>query len=108
MHIELSSDLLNLFKSPILLKLFSFSRVPQGPFQELRTIGKSKDACYCKILGLRGNDIIECGIGNCNVFTAFGNNVLMSGPSTSAHLFAGSGGYLRSGNNIFIGGGGVP
>jgi hypothetical protein len=60
-----------------------------------------------RILGLGGNDIIECGIGNCNVFTAFGNNVLMSGPSTSAHLFAGSGGFLRPGNNIFIGGGGV-
>jgi hypothetical protein len=59
-----------------------------------------------RILGLGGNDIIECGIGNCNVFTAFGNNVLMSGPSTSAHLFAGSGGYLRPGNNIFIGAGG--
>ncbi|MGA9152995.1 MAG: hypothetical protein WBZ36_20650 [Candidatus Nitrosopolaris sp.] len=44
------------------------------------------------ILGLGGNDIIECGIGNCNVVTAFGNNVIMSGPSTSAHLFAGSGG----------------
>jgi hypothetical protein len=60
-----------------------------------------------RIFGLGGNDIIECGIGNCNVFTGFGNNVLMSGPSTSAHLFAGSGGYFRPGNNIFIGGGGV-
>jgi hypothetical protein len=59
-----------------------------------------------RILGLGGNDIIECGIGNCNVFTAFGNNVLMSGQSASAHLFAGSGGYWRPGNNIFIGGGG--
>ena len=60
-----------------------------------------------RILGLGGNNIIECGIGNCNVFTAFGNNVLMSGPSTSAHLFAGSGGHFGPGNNIFIGGGGV-
>jgi hypothetical protein len=60
-----------------------------------------------RILGLGGNDIIECGIGNCNVFTAFGNNVIMSGPSFSAHLFAGSGGFFRPGNNIFIGGGGV-
>ncbi|MGC2681231.1 MAG: hypothetical protein WA323_05125 [Candidatus Nitrosopolaris sp.] len=59
-----------------------------------------------RIFGLGGNDIIECGLGNCNVFTAFGNNVLMSGPSFSAHLFAGSGGLLRPGNNIFIGGGG--
>jgi hypothetical protein len=59
-----------------------------------------------RIFGLGGNDIIECGLGNCNVFTAFGNNVLMSGPSFSAHLFAGSGGFLRSGNNIFVGGGG--
>jgi len=60
-----------------------------------------------RILGLGGNNIIECGIGNCNVFTAFGNNVLMSGPSTSAHLFAGSGGHFGPGNNIFIGGGGI-
>jgi hypothetical protein len=59
-----------------------------------------------RIFGLGGNDIIECGTGNCNVFTAFGNNVLMSGPSFSAHLFAGSGGVFRPGNNIFIGGGG--
>ena len=59
-----------------------------------------------RILGLGGNDIIECGTGFCNVFTAFGNNVLMSGASSSAHLFAGSGGHLRPGNNIFIGGGG--
>jgi hypothetical protein len=59
-----------------------------------------------RIFGLGGNDIIECGTGNCNVFTAFGNNVLMSGSSISAHLFAGSGGFFRTGNNIFIGGGG--
>jgi Ca2+-binding RTX toxin-like protein len=59
-----------------------------------------------RIVGLGGNDVIECGQGNCKVFTAFGNNVLMSGPSISAHLFAGSGGYPRPGNNIFIGGGG--
>ena len=59
-----------------------------------------------RIFGLGGNDVIECGLGNCNVFTAFGNNVLMSGPSFSAHLFAGSGGFFRPGNNIFIGGGG--
>jgi Ca2+-binding RTX toxin-like protein len=60
-----------------------------------------------RIFGIGGNDIIECGIGNCNVFTGFGNNVLMSGSSTSANLYGGSGGYLRPGNNIFIGGGGV-
>ena len=59
-----------------------------------------------RILGLGGNDVIECGMGNCNVVTAFGNNVLMSGPSSSAHLYGGSGGYFRPGNNIFIGGGG--
>jgi len=60
-----------------------------------------------RIFGIGGNDIIECGIGNCNVFTGFGNNVLMSGSSTSANLYGGSGGYLHPGNNIFIGGGGV-
>ncbi len=59
-----------------------------------------------RILALGGNAVIECGPGNCRVLTAFGNNVLMSGSSSSAHLFAGSGGYFRPGNNIFIGGGG--
>jgi hypothetical protein len=60
-----------------------------------------------RILGLGGNDVIECGTGNCKVFTAFGNNILMSGSSFTAQLYGGSGGYLRPGNNIFIGGGGV-
>ncbi len=59
-----------------------------------------------RILGLGGNDIIECGLGNCKVYTAFGNNVLMSGAAFSAQLYGGSGGYFRPGNNIFIGGGG--
>ena len=59
-----------------------------------------------RIFGLGGNDIIECGTGQCNVFTAFGNNVIMSGGSLIAHLFAGSGGP-GPGNNIFIGGGGL-
>jgi Ca2+-binding RTX toxin-like protein len=59
-----------------------------------------------RISALGGNDIIECGPGDCKVLTGFGNNVLMSGSSSSAHLFAGSGGKLRPGNNIFIGGGG--
>jgi hypothetical protein len=59
-----------------------------------------------RIFGLGGNDVIECGTGNCNVFTAFGNNILMSGSAYTAHLFAGSGGYFRPGNNIFIGAGG--
>ncbi|MGC1932001.1 MAG: calcium-binding protein [Candidatus Nitrosopolaris sp.] len=58
------------------------------------------------IFGLGGNDIIECGPGNCKVFTAFGNNVLMSGPAQVAQLYGGSGGYSRPGNNIFIGAGG--
>jgi hypothetical protein len=30
----------------------------------------------------------------------------MSGPSFTAQLYGGSGGYFRPGNNIFIGGGG--
>jgi hypothetical protein len=59
-----------------------------------------------KIFGLGGNDVIECGFGNCKVITAFGNNILMSGPSFAAQLYGGSGGYFRPGNNIFIGGGG--
>ena len=61
-----------------------------------------------RIFGLGGNDIIQCGPGICKVFTGFGNNVLMSGPASTAQLYAGSGpgGHFRPGNNIFIGAGG--
>src|SRR5262249_40488031 len=60
-----------------------------------------------KIFGLGGNNVIQCGTGNCIVFTAFGNNVLMSDNSFTARLFGGSGGHFRPGNNIFLGGGGL-
>ena len=50
------------------------------------------------IYGLDGNDIIQCGLGNCKAYGGSGNNVLISGSSSSAQLYGGSG------NNIFIGG----
>ena len=50
------------------------------------------------IYGLDGNDIIQCGLGNCKAYGGPGNNVLISGSSSSAQLYGGSG------NNIFIGG----
>jgi Ca2+-binding RTX toxin-like protein len=50
------------------------------------------------IYGLGGNDIIQCGLGNCKAYGGAGNNVLISGSSSSAQLYGGSG------NNIFIGG----
>jgi Ca2+-binding RTX toxin-like protein len=50
------------------------------------------------IYGLDGNDIIQCGLGNCKAYGGSGDNVLISGSSSSAQLYGGSG------NNIFIGG----
>ena len=50
------------------------------------------------IYGLGGNDIIQCGLGNCKAYGGSGDNVLISGSSSSAQLYGGSG------NNIFIGG----
>jgi len=50
------------------------------------------------IYGLGGNDIIQCGLGNCKAYGGSGDNVLISGSSSSAQLYGGLG------NNIFIGG----
>jgi hypothetical protein len=50
------------------------------------------------IYGLGGNDIIQCGLGNCKAYGGSGDNVLISGSSSSAQLYGGSG------NNIFMGG----
>jgi Ca2+-binding RTX toxin-like protein len=50
------------------------------------------------IYGLDGNDVIQCGAGNCKAYGGSGDNVLISGSSSSAQLYGGSG------NNIFIGG----
>jgi len=50
------------------------------------------------IYALAGNDVIQCGPGICKVFGGPGNNIMISGSSSSAQLFGGSG------NNIFIGG----
>jgi RTX calcium-binding nonapeptide repeat (4 copies) len=52
------------------------------------------------IYGLEGNDVIECGTGDCKVYGGPGDNVMVSASSTTAKLFGGSG------NNVFIGGGG--
>jgi hypothetical protein len=52
------------------------------------------------IYGLEGNDVIQCGAGDCIVYSGPGDNVLMSSSSTVAKLFGGSG------NNVFIGSGG--
>jgi hypothetical protein len=50
------------------------------------------------IYALAGNDVIQCGPGICKVFGGPGNNIMISGSSSSAQLYGGSG------NNIFIGG----
>ncbi len=50
------------------------------------------------IYGIGGNDIIQCGAGNCKVYAGPGDNVIMAGSSTTSQLFGGSG------NNMFIGG----
>jgi Ca2+-binding RTX toxin-like protein len=52
------------------------------------------------IYGLEGNDVIQCGAGDCIVYSGPGDNVLMSSSSSVAKLFGGSG------NNVFIGSGG--
>jgi hypothetical protein len=38
-----------------------------------------------RIFGLGGNDIIECGIGNCNVFTGFGHCIFRTLTTPSQH-----------------------
>jgi hypothetical protein len=50
------------------------------------------------IFGIAGNDVLQCGPGNCKVYSGPGDNILMSGSSTTAQLFGGAG------NNMFIGG----
>jgi hypothetical protein len=52
------------------------------------------------IYGLEGNDVIQCGPGDCIVYGGPGDNVMMSSSSSVAKLFGGSG------NNVFIGSGG--
>lgn len=53
-----------------------------------------------QIYGLAGNDVIQCGTGNCKVYGGPGDNIMMSSSSTTAQLYGGSG------NNVFIGSGG--
>jgi RTX calcium-binding nonapeptide repeat (4 copies) len=52
------------------------------------------------IYGLEGNDVIQCGTGDCIVYSGPGDNVIISSSSNTAKLFGGSG------NNVFIGSGG--
>jgi hypothetical protein len=51
-----------------------------------------------EIMGLGGNDFIQCGPNNCKVLGGPGDNIMLSGSSSSAELYGGFG------NNIFIGG----
>jgi Ca2+-binding RTX toxin-like protein len=53
-----------------------------------------------QIYGLAGNDVIQCGTGNCKVYSGPGDNIMESSSSTTAQLYGGSG------NNVFIGSGG--
>jgi RTX calcium-binding nonapeptide repeat (4 copies) len=53
-----------------------------------------------QIYGLAGNDVIQCGTGNCKVYSGPGDNIMMSSSSSTAQLYGGSG------NNVFIGSGG--
>jgi hypothetical protein len=50
------------------------------------------------IYGIAGNDVIQCGPGNCKVYAGPGDNVVMASSSTTAQLYGGFG------NNMFIGG----
>ena len=52
------------------------------------------------IYGLDGNDMLQCGPGNCKIYGGEGDNTMIAGSSTTAQLYGGSG------NNIFIGGSG--
>jgi hemolysin type calcium-binding protein len=52
------------------------------------------------IYGLEGNDVIQCGPGDCIVYSGPGDNIMMSSSSNTPKLFGGSG------NNVFIGSGG--
>jgi len=52
------------------------------------------------IYGIDGNDVIQCGTGNCKVYSGVGDNTLIAGTSSTAQLFG------SSGNNMFIGGSG--
>jgi RTX calcium-binding nonapeptide repeat (4 copies) len=82
--------------------------VPRACLQKCPTIiGTQKDDIIiatavtdATIYGLGGNDIIQCGSGQCKAYGGSGDNVLISGSSSSAQLYGGSG------NNIFIGGAG--
>ncbi|HEY6534280.1 MAG TPA: calcium-binding protein [Candidatus Nitrosocosmicus sp.] len=50
------------------------------------------------IFGISGNDVIQCGTGNCKVYGGTGDNIMMAGSSTTSQLFGGAG------DNTFIGG----
>ncbi len=50
------------------------------------------------IYGIAGNDVLQCGSGNCKVYAGPGDNVMMASSSTTAQLYGGFG------SNMFIGG----
>jgi len=52
------------------------------------------------IYGLEGNDVIQCGAGDCIVYSGPGDNIIMTSSANTPKLFGGSG------NNVFIGSGG--
>ena len=52
------------------------------------------------IYGIAGNDVIQCGSGDCKVYSGNGDNTMIAGTSSTAQLYGGSG------NNMFIGGSG--
>ena len=39
------------------------------------------------IYGIAGNDVIQCGSGNCKVYSGTGDNVLIAGASTTAQFY---------------------
>jgi RTX calcium-binding nonapeptide repeat (4 copies) len=49
------------------------------------------------IYALEGNDVVQCGTGDCITYSGPGDNVMMASSSSTAKLFGGSG------NNVFIG-----
>jgi hypothetical protein len=49
------------------------------------------------IYALEGNDVIQCGSGDCVTYSGPGDNIMMASSSNTAKLFGGSG------NNVFIG-----
>src|SRR5690242_9634623 len=39
------------------------------------------------IYGIAGNDVIQCGSGNCKIYSGNGDNIMIAGTSTTAQLY---------------------